>query len=254
MLPSTVLLPPGAPRRSARLSKPSETVKASHEYETREANAHAMGEEWTADALIANLVSYSGPLADFELAADALAFMANSPIILPKTIEDAMEHLDLWQEAIECELKKMQEYDVWDVVPLPKGAELMDYRWVFTEKFDSDGKVTGCKARLVRKGYSQRFSVNFLWTSASIVRLKSVCTTLALTAVLDLELWQIDFESTFLNVPVDSDIYMRQPKGFEEMGKEDWVCRLNKAIYGTKQEGNNWWLELDQTYQCIRYT
>lgn len=28
---------------------------------------------------------------------------------------------------------------------------------------------------------------------------------------------------------------MRQPPGFEEKGKEDWVCRLRKAIYGLHQ-------------------
>ncbi|THH12032.1 hypothetical protein EW146_g7849 [Bondarzewia mesenterica] len=92
---STLLLPPGTPRCSAHLSKPSEAVKASREYETHEATAHAMGEEWTADALIANLASYDRPLTDFKLAADALAFMANLPIILPKTIEEAMECPDL---------------------------------------------------------------------------------------------------------------------------------------------------------------
>ncbi|THH05097.1 hypothetical protein EW146_g9994 [Bondarzewia mesenterica] len=228
---SSTLPPPlGAPRRSARLAKPSEAIKASREYETREANARAMGEEWTADVLIANLASYDGPLADLEFAADALAFMANSPIILPKTLEEAMERPNLWQEPIERELKKMREYNVWDVVPLPKDAELMDYRWVFAEKFDSDGKVTGRKAHLVGKGYSQRFGVNFLWTSASVVRLESVRTALALAAILDLEIWQIDFESAFLNAPVDSDIYMRQPKGFEEMGKEDWNTNDQRTI------------------------
>ncbi|THH12591.1 hypothetical protein EW146_g7551 [Bondarzewia mesenterica] len=81
-----------------------------------------------------------------------------------------------------------------------------------------------------------------------------VLTALALAAIMDLELWQVDFESAFLNAPIDSDIYMHQPRGFKEHGKEDWVCRLNKAIYGTKQGGNNWWLELDRAYQRMGYS
>ncbi|THH13397.1 hypothetical protein EW146_g6813 [Bondarzewia mesenterica] len=230
---AAALAPPDAPCRSNRISKPSNALLQSHEYAACEVDAHTVGEDWAADALIANLASSDGLLADLELADDVLAFIANSSVILPKMLEEAMEHPDLWQEAVERELGKMREYGVWDVVPLPKGAELMDYRWVFAKKFDSDGNVTGRKARLVGKGYSQRFGVNFLWTFASVVRLETVRTALALTAALDLEIWQIDFESAFLNAPVDSDIYMRQPKGFEEPGKEEL---------------------LDRTYQCLGYT
>ena len=77
---------------------------------------------------------------------------------------------------------------------------------------------------------------------------------LALIAILDLELWQVDFKSAFLNTPIDSDIYIWQLASFKESRKEDWVCYLNRAIYGIKQDGNNWWLKLDQAYQHMRYS
>jgi len=35
-------------------------------------------------------------------------------------------------------------------------------------------------------------------------------------------------------------LYMYQPKGFEVKGKEDWVWRLNKSLYGTKQAPRCW--------------
>ncbi|THH07513.1 hypothetical protein EW146_g9293, partial [Bondarzewia mesenterica] len=222
--PATSLpLPPNAPRRSTRLMRSSRAAQGTREYETHETQARRIGDDWAADDLIANLASHDGPLTDPDFADSVLTFIADTARALPKTLEEAMEYPELWQEAIEKELTKMREYNVWDVVPLPKGAELMDYRWVFAEKFDADGKVTGHKARLVRKGYSQRFGVNFLWTSAAVVRLETVRTMLALAAIMDLELWQVDFESAFLNAPIDSDIYMHQPRGFEEHGKEDWI-------------------------------
>ena len=40
-------------------------------------------------------------------------------------------------------------------------------------------------------------------------------------------------------------VYMEQPRGFEELGKEDWVCQLIKGLYGMKQAGGIWNKTLD---------
>ncbi|RVW60676.1 hypothetical protein CK203_048881 [Vitis vinifera] len=40
----------------------------------------------------------------------------------------------------------------------------------------------------------------------------------------DLELHQMDVKTTFLNGDLDEDVYMKQPTGFAEVGKEDLVC------------------------------
>lgn len=53
---------------------------------------------------------------------------------------------------------------------------------------------------------------------------------------------QMDVKTAYLNAPIDCDIYMEQPKGFEEVGKngEKLVCKLKKSLYGLKQSGRNW--------------
>ena len=51
----------------------------------------------------------------------------------------------------------------------------------------------------------------------------------------DLELRQIDVRTTFLNRDLVEDVYMSQPTGFKELGKEHMVCKLHKSIYGLKQ-------------------
>jgi len=33
---------------------------------------------------------------------------------------------------------------------------------------------------------------------------------------------------------------MEQPEGMTEPGKEDWVCKLNKTLYGLKQASWQW--------------
>ena len=53
---------------------------------------------------------------------------------------------------------------------------------------------------------------------------------------------QMDTKTAYLNAPIDCDIYMEQPKGFETRGAngEKLVCKLKKSLYGLKQSGRNW--------------
>jgi hypothetical protein len=68
---------------------------------------------------------------------------------------------------------------------------------------------------------------------------------LGLVFVHDLELEQLDIKTTFLHGDLEEELYMKQPKGFEEKGKEDLMCRLNQSLYGMKQAPRQWYLEFD---------
>ncbi|KAM2609223.1 hypothetical protein TB1_037465 [Malus domestica] len=69
---------------------------------------------------------------------------------------------------------------------------------------------------------------------------------MSLAAYFDLELHQMDVKTAFLNGDLQEDIYMKQPVGFVERGKENLVCKLNKSIYGLKQASRQWYLKFDQ--------
>ncbi|KAM1128224.1 hypothetical protein ACFX15_037517 [Malus domestica] len=69
---------------------------------------------------------------------------------------------------------------------------------------------------------------------------------MSLAAYFDLELHQMDVKTAFLNGDLQEDIYMKQPVGFVERGKENLVCKLNKSIYGLKQVSRQWYLKFDQ--------
>ena len=58
---------------------------------------------------------------------------------------------------------------------------------------------------------------------------------MAMVAKFDLVLEQMDVKTTFLYGKLDEVILMKQPEGFEIKGKEDYVCKLNKFLYGLKQ-------------------
>ena len=49
---------------------------------------------------------------------------------------------------------------------------------------------------------------------------------MAIVAHFDLELYQMDVRTTFLNGDLVEDVYMSQPIGFEEVGNEHIVCKL----------------------------
>ena len=68
-----------------------------------------------------------------------------------------------------------------------------------------------------------------------------------IVAHFDLDLHQMDVKKTFLNGDLVEDVYMSQPTSFEEVGKENMVCKLQKTIYGLKQTSRHYissWMKL----------
>ncbi|KAK4847407.1 hypothetical protein QYF36_001527 [Acer negundo] len=109
-----------------------------------------------------------------------------------------------------------------------------------------DGKVETFKTRLVAKGYTQKEGIDYEETFFPMAMLKSIRILLSIAASLDLEIWQMDVKTTFLNGSLDKSIYMMQPEGFIEKSQEERVCKLQKSIYGLKQAYRSWNIKFDQ--------
>ena len=56
---------------------------------------------------------------------------------------------------------------------------------------------------------------------------------------MDLEVDQLDVKITFLHGDLEEEIYMHQPEGFVEKGKENLVCRLRKSLYSLSKVPDN---------------
>jgi hypothetical protein len=63
---------------------------------------------------------------------------------------------------------------------------------------------------------------------------------LSIVASHDLELEQLDVKTAFLHGELEEDIYMDQPEGFIVPGKEKYVYKLKRSLYGLKQSPRQW--------------
>ena len=60
------------------------------------------------------------------------------------------------------------------------------------------------------------------------------------------KVYQLDVKSAFLNEELEEEVYIEQPKGFPLIEEKDMVCRLMKALYGSKKEPRTWYTRLDK--------
>ena len=92
------------------------------------------------------------------------------------------------------------------------------------------------------KGYAQCYSIDYDKTTTPTVRLESLRAISHIAATLGWDIQHFDIKTTFLHgiLPDDETMFMEQPPGFKVEGKEDWVLRLLKSIFGMKQASRVW--------------
>lgn len=78
-----------------------------------------------------------------------------------------------------------------------------------------------------------------------MVGFESFQTLVTLTARCSLKLHQMDVTTAFLHVSLDEDVFMEQPEGFVDTGREHLVCKLKRSLYGLKQSPHCWSIALD---------
>jgi hypothetical protein len=71
---------------------------------------------------------------------------------------------------------------------------------------------------------------------------------LANAAEQDWEIEHVDVKSAYLNVPLEETIYMKAPRGVLKPGQKRKVLRLLKGLYGLKQAGQGWYLEMSKVF------
>jgi hypothetical protein len=121
-----------------------------------------------------------------------------------------------------------------------KGGKAMKNRWVYVIKRKVDGSIDRSKARLVIRGFLQRYGIDYNEIFSPVVCMEVLRLLLAIAAALDWEIEQIDVKIAFLNGYLREVIYMEQTVGYVMKGQEHFVCKLENSLHGLEQAPRVW--------------
>ena len=133
------------------------------------------------------------------------------------------------------EMDSIERNETWDLVELPHEKKKIGTKWAYKIKYNSDGSVERYKGRLVAKGFTQRYGIEYEENFAPIARQETIRMLISLATQKKWTIHHMDVKSAFLNGYLEKKEYVGQPQGFEAQGKEDFVYKLKKALYGLKQ-------------------
>ena len=131
--------------------------------------------------------------------------------------------------------------NVWELIPRLENVQVIGTKWIFKNKTNEDGEIIRNKSQLVAQGYTQVIGVDFDESFTPVARLESICILMSIACTMNFKLYQMDVKCAFLNGYLNEEVFVEQPKGFENPHFPDHVLRLKKALYGLKQAPRAWY-------------
>ena len=178
---------------------------------------------------------------------DFHCFSALASLQEPQTFHEASSN-PLWQQVMKEEFDALHKTGTWDLVDLPSGKSAISYKWVYKIKTRSDGTVDNYKARLVARGFTQEYGIDYEENFAHVARLSYVRTLIVVYAARKWPLFQMDVKIAFLNGELSKEVYMKLPLGYSHLlGFPHRVFRLRRTLYGLKQAPRAWFAKFSST-------
>ena len=137
---------------------------------------------------INNFVSYEKLSPRYKAFATAL-----TEINIPKNIQEALLQPE-WKKVVMEEVKALEKNKTWEYSKLAAEKKLVGCKWVFAVKHNADGSVNRFTARLVAKGFTQSYGIDYEEMFAPVAKLNSIRVLLSLAANLDWLLQQLDIK------------------------------------------------------------
>ncbi|GKA65125.1 retrovirus-related pol polyprotein from transposon TNT 1-94 [Tanacetum coccineum] len=147
-------------------------------------------------------------------------------------------------ESMQDELNQFEILQVWELVPQPKGKNVIALKWLWKNKCDAENIVVQNKTRLVAKGYKPEEGIDFEESFAHVARLEVVRMFIAYADPKNITIFQMDVKTAFLNGPLKEEVHVSQPEGFIDPKFPDHVYSLKKSLYGLKQAPRAWYDKL----------
>ncbi|XP_020095950.1 uncharacterized protein LOC109715384 [Ananas comosus] len=107
--------------------------------------------------------------------------VAISNIQEPRTYCQAVS-IPEWRDPMTIELTALHRTGIWELVPLPPGKTLICCKSIYKVKTNSDGSIDRYKTRLVARGFSQEYGIEYEEMFVPIAKMISVHVLIAIAA------------------------------------------------------------------------
>nr|GEX95527.1 putative ribonuclease H-like domain-containing protein [Tanacetum cinerariifolium] len=108
-------------------------------------------------------------------------------------------------------------------------------------KPDERGIVIRNEARLVAQGNTQEEGIDYDEVFSPVARIEAIKLFLAYASYMGFTVYQMDAKSAFLYGPIDEEVYVMQPLGFQDPAFLARVYKVEKAMYGLHQALGAWY-------------
>ncbi|XP_057990314.1 uncharacterized mitochondrial protein AtMg00820-like [Hevea brasiliensis] len=99
----------------------------------------------------------------------------------PETFEEASQNF-MWIEAMEAEITALERNQTWELVPKLRDVKPISCKWIYKIKQCTNGSIERFKARLVARGFSQQYGLDYDEKFSPVAKLTTVRILLAFAA------------------------------------------------------------------------
>lgn len=141
-------------------------------------------------------------------------------IFEPLSYDEALKCQDWrkWAIAIDEELVALIANGTWIYCRRPsKDCNIITSKWVFRVKYTLSNLIDRYKARLVARGFTQVYRVDYSETFVPTLKFKSLRMLLAFAAYYDLFIHQMDVPNAYLKGDLQEEIFMESLKDFRSL-------------------------------------
>ncbi|KAK4363537.1 hypothetical protein RND71_018778 [Anisodus tanguticus] len=152
------------------------------------------------------------------------------------------------------EYNALIENKTWELVPRHPDAKFIHSMWIFRYKKKSDGSFERHNTRLVGDGKSQQVGVDCDETLSPMVKPSTIQIVLSIALSNSCPIHHLYVKNAFLHGDLHEVAYMHQHLGFRNPVHPDYVCCLNKSLYGLKQAARAWYQQFADFVSSIGFS
>ena len=101
------------------------------------------------------------------------------------------------------------------VVEVPQDMQFVEGYWVYKIKQYVDGSADRYKACWMAQGFKQRQDIDYDEIYLAVVRFDISCIIMAITAKINIYIYQIDIDNVYLNIKLKYKLYTKKPTSFK---------------------------------------